>query len=106
MGKYISLSDKLSYQIVYLLLRVYSVVRVRVGRRGVIVIPKEVREKLGLREGMVLDLSVEDNRIVIEVDDLWAKLRRRRLKLKGKLHVDSLEEELDRVEDEWLGRIE
>ncbi len=81
-------------------------VRVRVGRRGVIVIPKEVREKLGLREGMVLDLSVEDNRIVIEVDDLWAKLRRRGLKLKGKLHVDSLEEELDRVEDEWLGRIE
>ncbi len=81
-------------------------VRVRVGRRGVIVIPKEIREKLGLREGMVLNLLVEDNRIVIEVDDLWAKLRKRGLKLKGVVKADLLEEELDRVEEEWLGRIE
>ena len=34
--------------------------RVRVGKRGVIVIPKEVREKLGIVEGMVLELNLEE----------------------------------------------
>ena len=33
--------------------------RVRVGKRGVIVIPKGIRERLGISEGTVLELSVE-----------------------------------------------
>ena len=39
--------------------------RVRIGKRGVIVIPREICEELGLREGMVLDLEVEKNKNII-----------------------------------------
>lgn len=39
--------------------------KVRVGRRFTITIPKEAREKLGIREGDVLDLIVTDDTIVL-----------------------------------------
>ena len=39
--------------------------RVRIGKHGVIIIPKEIREELGLRESMVLDLEVEKNKNII-----------------------------------------
>ncbi len=39
--------------------------RVKVYRKGLVVIPAEVRRKLGLYEGMVLELKVEDNSIVL-----------------------------------------
>jgi AbrB family looped-hinge helix DNA binding protein len=39
--------------------------KVRVGRRFTITIPKEAREKLGIREGDVLDLIVADDTIVL-----------------------------------------
>ncbi len=72
--------------------------RVRVGKRGVIVIPKEVREKLGIVEGMVLELSLEGDRIVLKTRDLWSELRERGRKLK--VSVDEAEKELDRDEEE------
>ena len=56
--------------------------RVRVGKRGVIVIPKEVREKLGIVEGMILELNLEDDRIVLKTRDLWSELRKRGKRLK------------------------
>ncbi len=45
--------------------------RVRIGKRGVIVIPREICEELGLREGMVLDLEVEKNKniIILKIKD-------------------------------------
>ncbi len=76
--------------------------RVRVGRRGVIVIPKEVREKLGIEEGMVLELSVEEGKIVLRTRDLWSELRERGRKLK--VDVDEAERELDEDEESWLKR--
>ena len=78
--------------------------RVRVGKRGVIVIPKEVREKLGIKEGMVLELSVEKDRIVIKTRDLWSELRERGKRLK--VDIDKAEREIDEDEVEWLERIE
>ena len=36
------------------------------SRRGQITLPKEVREKLGLRPGDVLLLKVEEGRLVLE----------------------------------------
>jgi len=78
--------------------------RIRVGKRGVIVIPKEVREKLGIKEGMVLELSVEKDRIVIKTRDLWSELRERGKRLK--VDIDRAEREIDEDEAEWLGRIE
>lgn len=77
-------------------------VRIRVGRRGVIVIPKEVRERLGIEEGMVLELSVEEGKIVIRTRDLWSELRERGRKLN--VDIDEAERELDEVEESWLKR--
>lgn len=39
---------------------------VRVGRQGRIVIPAEIREELGLKEGERLTARVEENRLVLE----------------------------------------
>lgn len=78
--------------------------KVRVGKRGVIVIPKEIREKLGIEEGSVLELSVEGDRIVIKATDLWSELRRRGKKLV--VNPDEAERELDEDDELWLGRLE
>ena len=78
-------------------------VKIRVGKRGVIVIPKDVREKMGLEEGSILDLQVEGDRIVLKVKDLWSELRRRGRKLK--VDVEEAERELDEVDELWLERL-
>ncbi|MCE4617982.1 MAG: AbrB/MazE/SpoVT family DNA-binding domain-containing protein [Desulfurococcales archaeon] len=78
--------------------------RIRVGKRGVIVIPKEVRERLGIEEGMVLELSVEEGKIVLRTRDLWSELRERGRKLK--VNIEEAERELDEDEESWLKRAE
>lgn len=77
--------------------------RVRVGRRGVIVIPKDVRERLGIEEGMTLELSVVGDRIILRVRDLWSELRERGRKLR--VDLDQAERELDEDEEAWLKRL-
>ncbi len=77
--------------------------RVRVGKRGVIVIPKSVRERLGIVEGMTLELSVEGDRIVLKARDLWSELRERGRRLN--VDVDRAERELDEAEERWLRRL-
>ena len=39
--------------------------RVKVYRKGLVVIPAEVRRRLGIYEGMILELKVENNSIVL-----------------------------------------
>jgi AbrB family looped-hinge helix DNA binding protein len=39
---------------------------VKIGRQGRIVIPAEIREELGLKEGERLNARVEDDRLVLE----------------------------------------
>jgi len=41
-------------------------VKVKVGRKGCIIIPKSIRELVGIKEGDVLTLTVENGRIVLE----------------------------------------
>jgi len=41
-------------------------VKVVVGKKGCIIIPKSIRELVGIKEGDVLTLTVEDGRIVLE----------------------------------------
>ncbi len=77
--------------------------RVRIGKRGTIVIPKNVRKKLGITEGMSLELSVEGNRIILKTEDLWIKLRERGKKLK--VNVDEAERELDEADESWTERL-
>lgn len=78
--------------------------RVRVGKRGVIVIPKDIRERLGISEGMVLELRVEDDKIILRARDLWSELRQRGKRLK--VDVDEAERELDEDEERWIRRLE
>ncbi len=78
--------------------------KIRVGKRGVIVIPKDIREKLGIREGMTLDLEVSNNKIIIYTRDLWSRLRERGRKLR--VNLEKAEEEITEDEEEWLKRSE
>ena len=41
-------------------------VKVEVGKKGYIIIPKSIRELVGIKEGDVLTLTVENGRIVLE----------------------------------------
>jgi AbrB family looped-hinge helix DNA binding protein len=40
--------------------------KVEVGKKGYIIIPKSIRELVGIKEGDVLTLTVENGRIVLE----------------------------------------
>jgi len=78
--------------------------RIRVGKRGVIVIPKDIRERLGIEEGMTLELSVKGDALVLRVRDLWSELRERGKKLK--VDLEEAEREIDEDEELWLERLE
>ena len=78
--------------------------RIRVGKRGVIVLPKDIRERLGIEEGMTLELSVKGDALVLRVCDLWSELRERGKKLK--VDLEKAEREIDKDEELWLERLE
>lgn len=40
--------------------------RAKVYKKGIIVIPKEVREKLGIKEGDVIELVIDNDKIILE----------------------------------------
>ncbi len=40
--------------------------RVRVKHKGQVTIPHEMRNKLGIEEGAILEISTEDNKIVLK----------------------------------------
>ncbi|QGA55260.1 AbrB/MazE/SpoVT family DNA-binding domain-containing protein [Sulfolobus sp. E5-1-F] len=40
--------------------------KVKVYKKGIIVIPKEIREKLGIKEGDIIELVVNGDKISIE----------------------------------------
>lgn len=77
--------------------------KVRVGKRGVIVIPKVIRERLGIEEGMTLELKVEGNKIVLTVRDLWNELRERGKRLR--VDLEKAKEEIVEEKEEWLARL-
>ncbi|RLG63518.1 AbrB family transcriptional regulator [archaeon] len=78
--------------------------RIRVGKRGVIVIPADVRRKLGIEDGMTLELEVKHNALILKVRDLWIDLRKRGKKLK--VDIEEAEREADEEEELWLKRVE
>ena len=47
---------------------------VRVYRKGIIVLPKSVREKAGIEEGMLLEVLVDDGKIILKPLDLWDRV--------------------------------
>jgi AbrB family looped-hinge helix DNA binding protein len=80
-----------------------SRLKVRVGKRGTIVIPKAIRERLGIVEGMLLELYVENDKIILKARDLWSELRMRGRRLK--VDIDKAERELDEDEKAWMKRL-
>ena len=66
-----------------------------VRRRGVIVLPKRVRDELGIKEGDALKVQVEGGRIILSKVDFWGKLFGC---ARGLYDPDEAELELDRGE--------
>jgi AbrB family looped-hinge helix DNA binding protein len=81
--------------------------RLKVGPRGQIVIPKVLREKWGIKENDYVLVEVKDKELVItrapSIEETleWIKVRRRRLKAKqanlGDLAEVDLEKEFDEL---------
>jgi AbrB family looped-hinge helix DNA binding protein len=79
--------------------------RLKVGPKGQIIIPKILREKYRIRENDYVFIEVRDNELVItrapSIDETleWIRLRRKRLKARqavlGELSEVDLEEEFD-----------
>jgi AbrB family looped-hinge helix DNA binding protein len=79
--------------------------RLKVGPKGQIIIPKILREKYGIRENDYVFIEIRDNELVItrapSIDESleWIRLRRKRLKTRqaslGELSEVDLEEEFD-----------
>ncbi|ABL79005.1 AbrB/MazE/SpoVT family DNA-binding domain-containing protein [Thermofilum pendens] len=70
---------------------------VRVGKRFTVVIPKSVREKVGLKEGDLLEVRVEGGRIVLERKDFNP------FKVLAEVIGEPYREERDeRKAEEWL----
>ncbi len=67
---------------------------VRVYRRGVIVLPKSVLERAGIREGMLLTVEARDGEVVLRPLDLWERVWG-----SGKGSAEEVESELDEEEE-------
>jgi len=77
--------------------------KVRVGSRGTIVIPKEIRDKSSIVKGDVLDVFLKGNAIVLSKDTRWEKFHGC---AKGLITVEKIEEEIDEGEKAWQKRLE
>ncbi|RLE52993.1 MAG: hypothetical protein DRJ33_02225 [Candidatus Methanomethylicota archaeon] len=66
-------------------------VKVRVGKKRVLVIPKNIAEEVGIREGSIVKLSVQGKNVVIEpeYDAIWLSLRGEKV---AKISLKDLEE--------------
>ena len=77
---------------------------VKVYRKGIIVLPKSVREKAGIEEGMLLEVVVDDGKIILKPLDLWDRVWGCG---KGMGSAEEAERELDHEEDKfWRRRLE
>lgn len=66
---------------------------VRLSTKGQIVIPKEVRDRLGLEPGAEFTVSLEGDRIVLELQDRRTLLESLHGKFAGTDFLTALEEE-------------
>jgi len=77
--------------------------KVKVGSRGTVVIPKEVRKRGGIKEGDILEISVREETIVLLKDTTWEKFHGC---AKGLTNAEEIEKELDEDEKDWEKRLE
>ena len=74
---------------------------IKVHKKGIIVIPKRIREMLSIEEGTLLELRVENGKILLETLDLWQKVWKC---CSGS--AEKAEEELDREEENFWAKRE
>jgi AbrB family looped-hinge helix DNA binding protein len=74
---------------------------VKVHKKGIVVIPKSIRDSLGIIEGTLLEVRIENNKIVLEPLDLWDKVWKC---CSGS--AEEAEKELDKEEEEFWRRRE
>ena len=71
---------------------------VKVYKKGIIVLPKSIREEAGIEEGMLLQVSVDNGKIVLKPIDLWDRVWGCS---KGKGSAEEAELELDEEEESF-----
>jgi len=71
---------------------------VKVYRKGIIALPKAVRETAGVRGGMLLLVEVRDGKIVLSPLDLWERVWESGV---GRGTAEEAERELDAEEASW-----
>ncbi len=79
-------------------------VEVRVGKRRTIVIPKRIAQSVGIKEGTLVTMRVEGEKVIIEPkkDAIWLALHGKKV---AKVTLEELEEEsLERQEE--AGRLD
>ena len=74
--------------------------KIRVGSKGTIVIPEELRAKAGIAEGDILEISMREKAIVVVKDMKWQELHGCARGIK----VEEVEKELDEAEKLWEKR--
>jgi len=47
---------------------------VKVHKKGIIALPKSVRERAGIKEGMLLLVEVRDGKLILSPLDLWERV--------------------------------
>mgnify|MGYP000318295519 CR=1 FL=1 len=74
----------------------------RVGKKGVLVIPKKVAELLGLTEGSRVKIIASRDRMVIEPirDAIWLSLHGEKV---ARITLEELEEESVERQEEYTG---
>ena len=74
--------------------------KTKVSSKGQVVIPKEVRDRLGIKPGTILDVKVEGRRIVLEPalepPDIFVELGEKSEEILRELKVES-EERIKRL---------
>ena len=84
--------------------------RLKVGPKGQIVIPKVLREKYGIKENDYILVEIKDKELVItrapSIEETleWIKLRRRRLKARQANLGDLAEVDLEEFNEDICGR--
>lgn len=81
-----------------------KVKKVKLGKKGQVVIPKEVREALGLREGDMLLVGVEGGRVILAPPEEYAR------RTKGALRgiwgsKEEISIHIQKERDAWEGRL-
>ncbi|ADM27463.1 transcriptional regulator, AbrB family [Ignisphaera aggregans DSM 17230] len=76
---------------------------VKVYKKGIIVLPKSIMERVGIEEGMLLEVTVEDDRIILKPLDLWHRVWGCN---RGRGSAEEAELELDLEEEEFWSRRE